>query len=196
MAAAVQAIRRKKRKKRQEEELEQRAREAFDKFDADRSGFIDREELAAVLKACAVTAEPAQVDSVLSKYVPSGQFAQLPYESFVKLVHELHDLQGRPSSPVTRLSRLTSRPPLKKMETDVALTRTKQRLPYQREVRELYLHPLSVGLVAAVIMANFFVNILEKEVDPSYPQHSASTWQARDTRRALDGADGAGMSAG
>ena len=53
MAAAVQAIRRKKRKKRQEEELEQRAREAFDKFDADRSGFIDREELAAVLKACA-----------------------------------------------------------------------------------------------------------------------------------------------
>ena len=39
-------------------------------------------------------------------------------------------------------------------------------LPYQREVRAIYTNPIAVWSVAAVIIGNFIVNILEKEYDP------------------------------
>jgi len=39
-------------------------------------------------------------------------------------------------------------------------------LPYQREVRAIYTNPIVVWSVAAVIIGNFIVNILEKEYDP------------------------------
>lgn len=37
-------------------------------------------------------------------------------------------------------------------------------LPYQAAVRRFYMHPASVGIIAFVIIANFLVNIVEKEV--------------------------------
>jgi len=40
-------------------------------------------------------------------------------------------------------------------------------LPYQKEVREAYMHPVVVWSVAVVIIGNFVVNILEKEYDPN-----------------------------
>jgi len=40
-------------------------------------------------------------------------------------------------------------------------------LPYQKEVREAYMHPIVVWSVAVVIVGNFVVNILEKEYDPN-----------------------------
>jgi len=54
-------------------------------------------------------------------------------------------------------------------------------LPGQAAVRALYLHPAVVWSVAGVIIANFVVNILEKELDPDvnflqYPQ----TWENLD----------------
>ena len=39
-------------------------------------------------------------------------------------------------------------------------------LPYQKEVRAAYTNPIVVWTVAAIIMANFIINILEKEYDP------------------------------
>jgi hypothetical protein len=48
-------------------------------------------------------------------------------------------------------------------------------LPYQDEVFNTYHAPRVVGTVALIIMANFLVNVIEKEIDadpdkPRYPE--------------------------
>ena len=58
-------------------------------------------------------------------------------------------------------------------------------LPYQREVRRIYMHPVVVWSVALIIIANFIINIMEKEIDPDVAnlQYAAfwsstlSSWQ-------------------
>jgi len=53
-------------------------------------------------------------------------------------------------------------------------------LPYQAEVRSFYLHPVVVWSVASVIIANFVVNILEKEYDPFVPPENPTVWENLD----------------
>ncbi|KOO30060.1 hypothetical protein Ctob_014654 [Chrysochromulina tobinii] len=55
-------------------------------------------------------------------------------------------------------------------------------LPYQAKVREAYCNPIVVWTVAAVIIGNFIVNILEKEYDPDPKELKyAELWISFDT---------------
>ena len=54
-------------------------------------------------------------------------------------------------------------------------------LPYQKEVRAAYTNPIVVWTVAAIIMANFIINILEKEYDPDLERMKfTSFWEGAD----------------
>ena len=50
-------------------------------------------------------------------------------------------------------------------------------IPYQDEVRHFYMHNVTQLIVAGMIILNFFVNIAEKEVDPS-GVNSPAVWSA------------------
>jgi hypothetical protein len=55
-------------------------------------------------------------------------------------------------------------------------------LPYQREVRRIYMHPVVVWSVALIIIANFIINIVEKEIDPDVANlQYAAFWSGCDT---------------
>ena len=71
----------------------------------------------------------------------------------------------KPSEPFLKYSILGNRP-----------------LPYQAKVREAYCNPIVVWTVAAVIIGNFIVNILEKEYDPDPKELKyAELWNSFDT---------------
>ena len=57
-----------------------------------------------------------------------------------------------------------------------------KQLPLQEAVHDFYKHPVTAGAVALIIMANFVINIVEKEIDPDandlqYP----GLWYGADT---------------
>ena len=57
-----------------------------------------------------------------------------------------------------------------------------QQLPFQKAVRDFYKHPGTAGAVALIIMANFVINIVEKEIDPdAHGLRYPGFWYGADT---------------
>ena len=170
MAAAAHAI----RKKNKGASIDGNIKAAFDKFDADGSGDIDVSELTSALKELGMTVSQDQVTRIMAKYDTGGSRDSLDIDMFDTLVADLKGSRksktgGDPSSPSRRMGAAASATiavPAKAVAPVVEkLCRPKQ-LPYQSSVLAFYTHPACVGFVAFIIIANFVVNILEKEIDP------------------------------
>jgi hypothetical protein len=122
------------------------AEKLFRKFDTNGSGGIGRSELRKALVTmfnpkldCCVKISDAMLDEFLSgrKVLKVAEFLDI----------------------VTQVTHDT-----RKIESSV-LGAGKQ-LPFQEAVRDFYKHPVTVRTVALIIMANFVINIVEKEIDP------------------------------
>jgi len=118
----------------------------FHKFEANRGGGIGRSELREALVTmfnpkldCCVKISDALLDELLAgrKVVKMAEFSEI-------------------------ITRVADDP--RTIESSV-LGAGKQ-LPFQEAVRDFYKHPVTSGAAALMIMANFVINIVEKEIDP------------------------------
>ena len=139
------------------------AEKLFRKFDTNGSGGIGRSELRKALVTmfnpkldCCVKIS----DAMLDEFLPPGRKV-LKMAEFSDIVTQVaHDTRTIESS---------------------VLGAGKQ-LPFQEAVHDFYKHPVTAGAVALIIMANFVINIVEKEIDPDandllYP----GLWYGADT---------------
>ena len=123
------------------------AEKLFRKFDTNRSGGIGRSELHKALVTmfnpkldCCVKIS----DEMLDEFLPPGRKVLKMTEFLDVITQVAHDTQRIESS---------------------VLGAGKQ-LPLQEAVHDFYKHPVTAGAVALIIMANFVINIVEKEIDP------------------------------
>ena len=123
------------------------AEKLFRKFDTNGSGGIGRSELRKALVTmfnpkldCCIKIS----DAMLDEFLPPGRKV-LNMAEFSDIVTQVaHDTRTIESS---------------------VLGAGKQ-LPFQEAVHDFYKHPVTAGAVALIIMANFVINIVEKEIDP------------------------------
>jgi hypothetical protein len=145
-AAAVVAL-----KKKAKEDMPQDIVAVFEKYDEDHSGDVGREELDHALRDLEVEGlESDHVESIFAlliekRHLPFGAEG-IDLHSFELLVSKIRQIQGEPR----REGHLIER----------------ESLPHQRAVNRFYESRSVVLLVAALILANFIVNIIEAEVDP------------------------------
>ena len=118
----------------------------FRKFDTNRSGGIGRSELREALIMmfnpkldCCVKISDAMLDEFLlgRKVLKMAEFSDI----------------------ITRVAQDTQ-------SIESSVLGAGQQLPFQKAVRDFYKHPGTAGAVALIIMANFVINIVEKEIDP------------------------------
>ena len=141
---------------------EHEADHIFRKFDTNRSGGIGRSELREALIMmfnpkldCCVKISDAMLDEFLlgRKVLKMAEFSDI----------------------ITRVAQDTQ-------SIESSVLGAGQQLPFQKAVRDFYKHPGTAGAVALIIMANFVINIVEKEIDPDanglrYP----GLWYGADT---------------
>jgi hypothetical protein len=132
---------------------------AFNKIDKDHSGVIEAEEMVQCLKEFQRGVTNRQARRLIAECGP------LLNENKGLVDSEGHcdavDVFGFAKLKATIDVRLVREP----WWNDSIRGKNKP-LPYQREVRAIYTNPIVVWSVAAVIIGNFIVNILEKEYDP------------------------------
>ena len=165
MAAAVKAIREKKRKK---AETRTRVQEVFRLYDSDGNGVIDRSELRVALADLGVSGvTDAQLTRVVKRFTRGDALLK---EQFESLVFELQRQQQEMEE-----------------ENSIAAGNTTAcfLLPtWRHHAKAYWLYHLKVTqmAVALMIIANFAVNVYEKEIDP-FPaelQRHSSVWEECD----------------
>ena len=151
---------------------------AFLTVDIDEGGSVDANELVACLEVLGRGVSVKQARRLIAQCGPlinhpdsekehvddKGKCEQIDVYGFAKLMATL-EIKS-PSEPFLRHSILGQNKPL----------------PYQREVRRYYTNPIVVWSVASIILANFIVNIVEKEIDADTSHLKyASFWDGADT---------------
>ena len=135
---------------------------AFKKYDVDGGGTIDTEELSDALKDLGMPVSNQNAVSIVAVY-SGGKSDVLDMDAFDRLCEGMRKF--RALEPFVRHSVLGRNKPL----------------PYQSEVRLFYTHPAVVWSVASIIIGNFVVNILEKELDPDLSNPCCTqTWETFD----------------
>ena len=154
MAAAVKAIRNNKQKA--------AILEVFEKYDADGSGAIDKDELTDALADLGMVVNGAQAKKVMNRYLPEGSAeTELNKQQFLRLVADLRRKQRSMSGGESGGSEVgTPCGPLCGLCT---------RLPewkYKEKALQVYTNKYMQLFVAFLILFNFAVNVYEKEIDP------------------------------
>jgi hypothetical protein len=122
----------------------------FQRYDLDGSGDLNLRELRKALKDLGVLASVDQASALMQKY-DSNDDGELNNREFAHLVHDIHTLNRR-GSVGTR-----ARPE----------SRGRSSLPFQDAVQHFYVSRPVAWTFAFFILANFFVNVVEKEIDPA-----------------------------
>jgi len=136
------------RKKKLEREGAEEVQTVFDKFDRDGSGDIDAKELRRALGQLRVVVKEDEILPII-QFFNGPEASSLDVHQFDKLVVKLRSEQDKARQAALLAS----------YGGDI--------FPMQAEVRALYTSTPIVIFVAVIILANFFVNMLEKEIDPT-----------------------------
>jgi len=125
----------------------------FDRFDKDRSGLLDVQEVKDGLEIL-LGAEVPQIkfDAAMAKFDMDGS-GQLDINELGQLILDLKDSRKAYVEPPN-------------LPHAGSLLGKDKHLPGQVTVFWVYQHKIVVMFVASCIMINFFVNILEKQIDP------------------------------
>lgn len=157
MAAAVQAIRDKKRREAFIRATQERIGPIFRQYDEDGSGQIDRDELTIALSALGLNVSHKQASVIISRYVPAGQ-PELNLQQFGNVVDDLlQTTSAVPRGPSVLTAPQAACSPLLKL---LPIWRGHETAAYVYNLKWMQM------LVAAMIVGNFMVNVLEKEIDP------------------------------
>ena len=161
MAAVARGVS-KGQERRAQREADKDPRAVFAKYDTDNGGSIDVGELREALKELRVTGvDGAQLQLVVETH---GQNGSLRFEAFERLLKALKEQQAAMEDA---------------RQGDLANVYGDFIWPYQGQMVKVYNNPTVVYSVASCILANFFVNILEKEMDPIGNLYK-NTWGALD----------------
>jgi len=141
--------------------------QAFEKHDEDSSGNIDEKELLEVLEEIERRVKPNHAAKFIHHFEKGPLDPAKPtlkIASFANLYKAINEF--KPKEEFLRNSILGKDKPL----------------PYQDKMRDLYTNFYVVWSVAFIIVANFIVNILEKELDPDplHPKYRAGVWEGLD----------------
>ena len=125
----------------------------FAKYDRDKSGDISSRELRTVLLDLKVATTRAQAKRMIAE-VAGPEVSKLSLEQFAVIVAVARTsvapiITERPVEEICKHSVFGANKPL----------------PYQGKMRAFYTNSWTMGIVAAVIVANFGLNIVEKEID-------------------------------
>ena len=166
MAAATAAAHhanKKARERRLEFDGAEQVESVFDQFDKDSSGDIDAKELRKALGQLRVVVTEDEVDPIV-KYFGGPDAQSIDIHQFGKLVVKARAEQEKAKKKLVEASYGQSV------------------LPGQDKVRELYNWNPVVYFVACVILGNFLVNIIEKEIDPTGMKYGGDggTWDVLD----------------
>jgi len=156
----------KKREIREEARLESvgRARTIYERYDVDRSGRLDIEEVHAALHDLGFVMGAEDAARLVRKFARTDPTA-LTEPEFYRLVATAHDFDARRGK---RLRGCASHLPF---------------FPHADKALKVYSNRYVQGVVAFLIVLNFLVNCYEKEIDPYPPklQSHGPTWRAFDT---------------
>uniref|UniRef100_A0A7S2BAX5 EF-hand domain-containing protein n=2 Tax=Haptolina brevifila TaxID=156173 RepID=A0A7S2BAX5_9EUKA len=191
MAAAAHAAIRKSRARPPGLALD--VEKVFDEFDTDGSGDMNLKELTTALGKLQIKASDSQIESLMARF-SAPNATSLDIVTFNDLVSALRGPKSVPATPnkggrtelsqpessVASVSRGAPAAPLKESKWSMICNSGENRLPGQRRVLAFYQHPLMVYLVAMLIMSNFIINIVEKEIDPSSVKYK-DIWNDLDT---------------
>ena len=168
---------RRKGRRERPKEIDPKIWKTFVKVDKDEGGSVDAKELVTCFEELDRGVSVKQARRLIAQCGPlinhpdskeaivddEGNCGEMDVYGFATLMATLEI--KKPSEPFVNHSILGQNKPL----------------PYQREVRRYYTNPLVVWSVAGIIIANFIVNILEKEYDQDLQQPKYTTlWETAD----------------
>ena len=173
-AAIIRALRNRGNNEGIPEGVDHKVWKTFIKIDTNESGVLDPEEMVSGFEQLGRGVTGKQSERLIAECGPlvnqntklvdeDGKCNGIDVYGLSKLMDYLEDY--KPFEPFLRHSILGQNKPL----------------PYQREVRRYYTNPIVVWSVASIILANFIVNILEKEYDQDLqrPKYT-SLWETAD----------------
>jgi len=141
----------------------------FAKYDLDKSGDISSRELRTVLQDLKVATTRAQAKQMIAE-VAGPEACKLNLEQFAVIVAVARTLEApiiaeQPIEEICKHSMFGANKPL----------------PHQGKMRAFYTNSWTKGIVAALIVANFGINIVEKEIDADVrSQRYANFWNGSD----------------
>ena len=143
----------------------QRQAEVFKRYDVDGSGAIDAHELQLALADLGMDASSTETDTIMQKFVQGGE-QTLDLAAFNRLVAALnHHQRAAASKAAARQAPRT------------------EYLPYENQVRAFYQTKSVTIFFATLILANFAINCIEKEIDPGTTaeriQKNPMLWEVR-----------------
>jgi hypothetical protein len=130
-------------------------RKVFERFDKDNSGNLDVEEIKAGLSVVLGADVPDDKLHLLLGEHDSDGSGEFTIEEFEVLIEAIHDMADKEKK---------AEPPIKMHEGSILGQNRK--LPYQDATLLAYTNKFVAGFVAFCIVANFGINILEKQIDP------------------------------
>jgi len=137
-------------------------RNVFEKYDSDHSGKLDKDELLGAFRDLGVRVKLKELELFVSSY---GMKDKIKFEAFEKLLNVMQDLEDEKQADLAKM---------------YGCIDGVSRIPFQKEVIAVYNHPAVVYTVAAIIISNFLLNVIEKEIDPMGKPELAGTWNALD----------------
>ena len=141
-------------------------RVVFNKYDEDNSGNLEAPELRKALLELNVTVSKQQLNDIVDKI--SGGSGRMELRHFEKFYEKLRERQEK-IKEAAEADKLAVYGPLV--------------MPHQDKAIEAYNHPVCMVGVALIIVANFLINIIEKEIDPTGLRMPA-VWEGLDVVRA------------
>jgi hypothetical protein len=141
----------------------------FAKYDRDKSGDISSRELRTVLQDLKVATTRAQAKQMIAE-VAGPEVCKLNLEQFAVIVAVARTLEAP----------IIAEQPLEEICKHSVFGANKP-LPHQGKMRAFYTNSWTKGIVAALIVANFGINIVEKEIDADVrSQRYANVWNGSD----------------
>lgn len=149
-------------KKQSEKRDNNKPRSVFEKYDKDKSGKLDKDELLGAFADLGVHVKLKELDVYVKHY---GKHDKVKFEAFDKLLNAMQELEDEKQADLEKMYGCVDGSSI---------------IPGQREMIAVYNHPALVYTVASCIIGNFLVSIVEKEIDPMGKPEWAPTWNALD----------------
>jgi hypothetical protein len=146
----------------QAKRAEKEPRAVFEKYDKDNSGKLDKDDLLGAFADLGVQVKLKELDVFVKRY---GKNNKVRFEAFEKLLLALQELYEEKQADLEKVYGVVN---------GVSIWKG------QRQMIAVYNNPIAIYIFSGCILANFLLNIIEKEIDPKGKPASKAIWDAFD----------------